>query len=226
MTAPRQLALDFDHRPSLSGEDFLVAPSNAEAVAWLDRWPRWPGTALAVYGPAGCGKSHLAQVFLGLSGGRAITHAGLRDGQPQALLGDSPACLVEDAEDFLDLEEPLLHLYNTVNEKGRRMMLTARRPPARWPVGLADLRSRLNAATAVAIGAPEDTLIAAVLVKLFADRQLRIDGAVVSYLVTRMERSLDAARRLVAAIDAAAMAERRNITVPLVRQVLRQTETD
>lgn len=225
MTPPRQLALDFGHRPSLSGEDFLVAPCNAEAVAWLDRWPRWPMTALAVHGPPGCGKSHLAQVFLDLSGARAITPDDLRRNEPPNLLGDSPACLVEDAEALLDDEEGFLHLYNTAHEKDLRMLLIARRPPARWRVALADLRSRLNAATAVGIGAPDDALIAAVMVKLFADRQLRVDQGVIPYALTRMERSFDSARRLVAAIDAAALAERRNITVPLARQVLHRLDS-
>ena len=102
------------------------------------------------------------------------------------------------------------------------MVLTARRPPARWPVRLADLRSRLKAAAAVGIGPPDDPLITAVIVKLFADRQLRVDADVVSFMLTRMERSFETARTLVAAVDRAALAERRNITVPLVRGVMEE----
>ena len=219
-----QLPLDFDHRPALSGEDFLVAPGNAGAVAWLDRWPDWPGPLLAIHGPAGCGKTHLAQVFMAASGARAIGADALGGTEPRHLLAGARACVVEDAEAFLggDLEEALLHLYNTVQETGRHMMLTARRPPARWPVRLADLRSRLKAAVAVEIGPPDDTLITAVIVKLFADRQLRVDADVVSFMLTRMERSFETARTLVAAVDRAALAERRNITVPLVRGVMEE----
>lgn len=221
-TMPRQLALGFDHRPSLSGDDFLVAPCNAEAVAWLDRWPDWRLPALAVYGPSGCGKTHLAQVFMARTGAPAVTVEALRTIEAPRLLGDAPACLIEDAEAVLaaGVEAAVLHLFNTVGEAGRHLLLTARRPPARWAVGLADLRSRLNAAAVVAIGAPDDALLAAVLVKLFADRQLRVEGEVISFMLARMERSFDAARRLVAALDAAALAGRRNLTVPLVREVL------
>lgn len=224
MSAGAQLPLDFDHRPALSGEDFLVAPGNAGAVAWLDRWPDWPGPLLAIHGPAGCGKTHLAQVFMAASGARAIGADALGGAEPQHLLAGARACVLEDAEALLggDLEEALLHLYNTVQETGRHMVLTARRPPARWPVRLADLRSRLKAAIAVGIGPPDDALITAVIVKLFADRQLRVDADVVSFMLTRMERSFETARTLVAAVDRAALAERRNITVPLVRGVMEE----
>ena len=55
-----QLPLDLGHRASFSGEDFLVAPCNAAAVACLDSWPDWPAPGLAVHGPEGCGKTHLS----------------------------------------------------------------------------------------------------------------------------------------------------------------------
>ncbi len=160
MSAGAQLPLDFDHRPALSGEDFLVAPGNAGAVAWLDRWPDWPGPLLAIHGPAGCGKTHLAQVFMAASGARAIGADALGGAEPRHLLAGARACVLEDAEAFLggDLEEALLHLYNTVQETGRHMVLTARRPPVRWPVRLADLRSRLKAAIAVGILAATNQL--------------------------------------------------------------------
>ncbi len=222
MTASRQLPLDFDHRPALGGADFLVAPSNAEAVAWIDRWPDWPGPGLALYGPPACGKTHLARVFAAGSGATLVDAGRLRAGDPRCLA--AAPCVVDDAEGLLaeGLEEALLHLYNTLAEASRHLLLAARHPPARWTVELDDLGSRLKAATAVAIKPPDDALMAAVVVKLFADRQLRVDSDVVSFMLPRMERSFDAARRVVAALDAAALAERRNITVPLARRVLEQ----
>lgn len=222
MRLPRQLALEFDHRPALSGEDFLVAPCNRDAVAWLDRWPDWPTPVLAIFGPPGCGKTHLAQVFRAISGARQIKPEDLAHDEPPRLIAGAPALLMDDAEDCLAAahEEALLHLYNLLRETGVRMMMTACRPPARWTIGLADLASRLSAATAVGIGPPDDPLMAALLVKQFADRQLKVDGDIVSFMLARMERSFGAVRALVAAVDAAALAERRNITVPLVRRVM------
>jgi len=218
-----QLPLDFEHRPSLTGENFLVAESNRDAVIWLDRWPGWPTPALVIHGPAGCGKTHLAHVFLARSGGRKLSILDMSADEPRDLIEGVPACVIEDAERFIKagLESALLHLYNALKETGGQMLLTSRRPPARWPVQLADLRSRLNTATAVRIGSPDDALMQAVVVKLFADRQLKIDQEVVTFMMARMERSFQAARELVARIDAAALKERRKITVRLVREVLK-----
>ncbi len=206
MTRSGQLALDLGHRPALGREDFLVSPSNENAVAWVDRWPDWPGPALVIHGPAGCGKTHLARVWRQRSGA-------------------TEGAVIENADRPVD-DVALFHLYNRHAEEGGHLLLTARTPPARWPGRLPDLISRLAASPTVAIGAPDDTLIAQVVVKLFADRQLEIGAEVVPYLVTHMERSFAAARRLVAAADAAALAAKRPVTVPLVRDVLAGLERD
>lgn len=222
MTRPTQLALGFEHRPALGGADFLVAAGNAEAVAWVDRWPDWPGPAVVVHGAQGCGKTHLVQAFLARSGARLVGVDDLREG-PRKMFGDeAPAFVVDGLEAVLaqGLDRALLHLYNTAAETGRRLLITAREPPARLGIALPDLASRLRAAPTVAIGLPDEAVIAALLVKLFADRQLRVGEDVVAYIAPRIERSFAAAQRLVAEIDSAALAGRRNVTVPLVRDVL------
>ena len=212
-----QLALDLGHRPALGREDFLLAPSNAEAVAWLDRWPDWPGPALAIYGPEGSGKTHLAHVWQSRSAARLLTGAELASADLPALAAGP--VVVEDADRGVD-ERALFHLYNLLAERRQHLLLTARSAPARWPLTLADLRSRLNTAPAIALAPPDESLVAAVLVKLLADRQLRVGEEVVNFLLARIERSFAAARDIVVALDRAALAQRGNITVPLARQVL------
>ena len=214
-----QLALDLGHRPALGAEDFLVAPSNENAVALIDRWPRWDGAVVAIYGPAGCGKTHLAHVWQQASGARLCAASDLGGGLAENL--GSGACIaLEDAEHKLD-EEALLHLYNAVREGDGHMLLTGRTPPARWDVGLPDLASRLRAvASSVEILPPDDALLAAVLVKMFDERQLRVGEEVVLYLLPRMVRSFAGARSCVEALDRRALSSVRAITVPFVRDAL------
>jgi len=202
----------------MSGQDFLVSACNAAAVAWLDRWPQWPSPFLVIYGEKGCGKTHLASVF------QAVTHARLLDSvteDPYDTLGEATVAVLEDADEIaVSNPRALFHLYNYAKEQGRHVLLTAHRPPVEWSVSLADLRSRLGAASVVGIEAPDDGLLRALLVKLFADRQVMIDEDVVSFIVKRIPRSFDAVQKSVAVIDRVALAQKRRITIPLVRDVL------
>ena len=222
MNTPEQIPFDFDHRPALGGADFLVAACNSDAVGWVDRWPDWTAPVLCVSGPAGSGKSHLGQAFLARTGGRLLDMSRLGVDAPEVLLAEASAWFLDDAEHLVDegLEEAFFHLYNAALGRGSHVLLAARKPPAAWPFTLADLASRLRAAPAVAIGAPDDALLGALLVKLFYDRQLKVDTDVVSYMIPRMDRSFAGAQALVDAIDRSALASNRKITVPLVRDVM------
>ena len=225
-----QLPLNLGHRTALDREDFLVAENNALAVDWIDRWPDWSNGMLALYGPAGCGKSHLAQVWCTASGANMIEPLALPQSDLLQLLGPRSVVCCELDEDLLASDtaqqEGLLHLYNMVREQRGSLLLTARSAPARWSLTIADLRSRLVTVTAVELGPPDEALMAAVMAKLFNDRQLRVPPPVVHYLVQRMERSFAAARTLVEAIDAVALASRREITLPLAREVLARQPLD
>ncbi|KAF0099964.1 MAG: hypothetical protein FD144_3485 [Rhodospirillaceae bacterium] len=207
--------------PTYAREDFVVADGNREALAWIDRWPDWPAPALSLNGPAGCGKTHLGRIWVARSGAIAMTGADL-DGMSVAdltsLAATSPAIVIERAERAP--ERGLFHLYNLVRERGGHMLLISDEPPARWSIALPDLASRLRAAPAVAVAPPDDELLGSIILKQLADRQLHAGAGVVQYLVSHMERSADAARRVVAALDRRALIERREIDRRLAMDVL------
>jgi chromosomal replication initiation ATPase DnaA len=215
---PVQMPLDLGGAPAYSAADFLVADGNRDAVACLEQWRAWPVFAHVLVGPEGSGKTHLAHLFSARTGA-PITAAAVLNAAAVPTLAAALALIVEDGDRGVD-QTALLHLFNLLRERGRTLLLTARIPPARWPITLPDLRSRLAALPVVAIGAPDEALLAAVLVKLFADRQTRVGQDLVAYLVSRLERSFAAARAAVATLDRAALEQQRPITVPLAREVL------
>lgn len=219
MTA--QLPLELGHRTALGRDDFLVSDSNRDAVAWIDRWPDWPSSGLVLVGPSASGKSHLAQVWCARAKAIAVELAALAEPGAPARLAEHRALLIDDADKGAD-ERNLFHLYNIVLERGGFVLLTAQEPPARWGLQLADLRSRLSTLPVAAIRAPDDALLQAVLVKLFSDRQLRVDPDLVAYLAARLDRSLAVATQVVEQLDRAALASRRALTVPFARETLRE----
>lgn len=218
-----QIPLDLGHRPALGREDFLIAPPNADAVEWIDRWPEWPAPALVLYGAPASGKSHLAAVWQSKTNAATVdtTTLSAQSADKISALGEH---LVLDHIDpwFGDraAETTLFHLYNIMKEEQRTMLLTMRMAPTHVPFCIPDLASRLRAAPAISIQTPDDMLLSAILVKLFADRQLQISHDVIMYLLPRMERSFAAVYDLVEAADKLALAEKRAISVPLMRRVL------
>ena len=219
---PNQLTLDLAlPPPTYAREDFVVADGNREALAWIDRWPDWPAPALSLNGPTGCGKTHLGRIWAARSSAIVMTGADL-DGMNvtdlTSLAATSPAIVIEGAERAP--ERGLFHLYNLVRERGGHMLLISDEPPARWSISLPDLASRLRAAPAVAVAPPDDELLGSIILKQLADRQLHAGAGVVQYLVSHMERSADAARRVVAALDGRALIERREIDRRLAMDVL------
>lgn len=191
-------------------------------MAWVERWPDWPAVGLIITGPPASGRSHLARLWADLAG--AIWIDGPDRSAVEALLPDPPSAVVIDDADRAaprsSGEEGLFHLLNGLKAGGGHILLTALAPPARWDLGLADLASRVRALPVAQIGAPDDVLLAAVIAKQFADRQIAVEPGVVDFLIRRMERSFRAAADLVAAIDRAALAGQRPITRQLAAHLL------
>lgn len=220
----RQFALDLAPAPpSFDAEDFLTAPTNAVAVGLLERWPDWPARRMALCGPAGGGKSHLASVWRTRAAARAVTGEDLKTLSPPVLLDGVPALLIDPIEDGAPggiPETALLHVLNYAAERGQGVLLVARTPPARWPVALPDLASRLAALTVGEIAPPDDALLEALIVKLLRDRQLTAPLGLPSYLARRIERSGAAAAAVVARLDRAALAAGQPIGLALARALL------
>jgi chromosomal replication initiation ATPase DnaA len=214
-----QLIFDLPRRTTYERPDFLVSECNRTAVEWIDRWPLWPSAAIVLYGPPGCGKTHLAHLWRQRASATVLSGEALTEAVLPALLEHSPLRIaVEDADRAST--RVLLHLYNSCVERRGSLLFTARSEPERWPFLLADLRSRLRAAVVVGVGVPDDALLGALLAKHFADRQIRVSPDVIAYLIRRMERSFAAAGLLATRLDNAALRSGTAVTVALARTIL------
>lgn len=215
----RQLSLDLGRRPALDRDAFLVAPSNASALAMVETWPTWPLGKLVLCGPAGAGKTHLAHVWAELTGATILAASDLAAGPPPA-----GATVIEDIDRIAGdpaREEAVFHAHNAVLAGGDPLLLTGRAAPNHWALGLPDLASRMAACTVARLDDPDDALLAGVMVKLFADRHIRADPRLVAYLLTRIDRSIAAAEDVVDRLDAQALARRRPVTHRFAAEILR-----
>jgi chromosomal replication initiation ATPase DnaA len=221
-----QLPLDLPHRPGLGEEDFFEAPSNEKALAMVRLWPDWPQKTLLLSGPQGAGKSHLAAIWARRAGARLV-RAGELTLELAPGLANEKALVLENADEVVGQrsgrEAEMFHLLNLAGESGCFLLIVARKEPDLWGLATPDLLSRLRRAPQVAIDSPDENFLRAILVKLFHDRQIRVDESLIDYLSLRLERSFEAAQNIVAALDREGLARGRAITRPLATRLLAES---
>jgi chromosomal replication initiation ATPase DnaA len=217
----RQLAFDLPQREARGRRDFFVSEANAAALSAIDGWRGWPGRKLVLIGPAGAGKSHLAGLWAEEAGADVLAADALATADPAALAGRN--VVLEDAEMLAGdrtAEAVAFHLHNIVLAEGGHLLVTAATAPSRWGLGLPDLASRMEGTPVVAIEPPDEALLAAVLVKLFTDRQIDPPETLIRYILPRIDRSFAALRAIVAALDEKALAEGKPVSRDLARQII------
>ena len=215
----QQLGLELPLKPQFSRDDFLVSESNADALRLIEAWPHWPDQVLLLVGAPGSGKSHLAAIWAAEVGAEIMSGEALATADIAAL-SDRPALAIDAADRLGAAEAPLFHLLNLARQENMSVLLTARTHPDHWGLKTPDLLSRLRLAPSVTLGAPDDALLHSVLRKLFRDRQLLVDPAIIDLIALHIDRSLVVARAFVAHIDRIALARGSAVTRAVVRELL------
>ena len=212
-----QLRLPLQSDVPQGASTFVRSASNEEAVRVLERWPDAAGQVMAICGPAGCGKSHLAAIWAERVGAVALNGAEAAHHDPLELEG-RPVLLdiAQDADD-----ETLFHLINLAQADGGALLLVSRPSPRFWKVQVPDLRSRLDSIRVTAMEEPDDVVLAAILRARFAERSITPTDELIDYLVRRIDRSAAAVEDVVARLDE----QHRPVTRALARQVLEAAAT-
>lgn len=218
---PRQLPLDLPFRAALGAEDFLVSQSNAAAVALVEQWPDWGTQWALIHGPVGSGKTHLLSVWRARSGAAIVAASTLDDATVENFEAGG-ALAIDDIDRGLSNERILFHLLNRARETRGAILMTACNPPGALEAQLPDLRSRFKALASAEIAPPDDALLQSLLVKLFSDRQINVEPAVVQYLVRHMDRSAESAIEIVDEIDRISLADRRKVSRVLAARVIQE----
>lgn len=229
----KQLALEFPHRPSLGRDDFMVAGCNKDAVSIVDMWPAWPYFAVCIYGPTGCGKTHLANVFAQMVALQTnhpyripfIKASQITKDMSHTLFDISQQIVIEELQTLSD-QEALFHLYNTYRDLGGNILFTSEIAPARLNFSLKDLQSRISIVPAFEIKSPDDELLMALLLKLFTDRQITPSPELLDYLIKNMQRSFSYARKLVEEIDNISLAKKRAISISIAKEAINTLNSD
>ena len=189
-----QIPLSYPVKKDYAAENFFVSSANEEAYRLVQSGEWGAATALYIYGAKGCGKTHLAHIWQGIA--------------------------IDDVEQYASNEEELFHLLNRAREENAKLLCTATALPSQLKFKTLDVQSRLAGMLQVKIQAPDEELLQLLLAKQCADRQLKVSPDVISYIASRIERSYTAITEYITKLDAYALATRREITIPLARDVL------
>lgn len=220
-TGPRQLPLDLGHKASHAEDDFLVGQGNSLAYSRVLAWPHWPDGVTLLIGPAASGKSHLVRIFADRSDALVATPETIADIASKA---EARPVVVEDVDRLSYDEHALFHLLNQAMRGERSLLLSAREDVANWSIRTDDVRSRVRRAPVFHLKVSDDIALSQMFVKLFGDRQIKVDPKVIGYVVPRMVRSSEEVAVLVDLMDRLALAKGGAITRTIATEALAQRQ--
>jgi chromosomal replication initiation ATPase DnaA len=224
VTHTPQLTLNLDINPTYNAEDFLISACNFEAVSWIKRWPDWPSPGILLYGAPGCGKTHLGHMWQAQTNARFLKLEDLMGTNLNDLFQTCKCFILDDLTLTSQGESTLLHFYNLAKEHHASILFLSQSAPAQWPITLADFKSRMNALLTIQIVSPDDEFLKTFAFKIFSDQQLSINESIIQYLLIHGDRSFKGMQKSIEKINAHALATHRNITLPLVREALKNSD--
>ena len=213
-----QLFIKFENIKDYKKENFFVSNSNLEAFEILNNWPKWIKKFINLYGEKYSGKSHLAKIFELKSTCLNISEKNFTE-EILIKFKTKQSLIIEDYQNNIS-ENLLYSLINIVEQENKYLLITSEKPINEFNYKLNDLVSRLNNFLYIKLGAPDDELIYALIVKNFSDRQITIDKKLIDYIIKRIDRSYESIFIFISKVDQLSLQKGKPINLEVVNKVL------
>ena len=216
----QQLIFNFPFKKTYLSQDFYVSKNNFNAFKLIESWPQWPSRFINIFGPQGCGKTHLANILSSKIGSLIISANKIDNG----VIGryKTKECLIID--DFNnDIEENLLYsIINFALQDNKYLIISSPISLKKFKIKLKDLNSRFTSFIEVGIDLPTDDLIKVILTKNFSDKQISISKKNIDYILNNIDRSYEKINLFSNSIDNLSLEKAKPVNLQLIKDVLKK----
>ena len=213
-----QLTFKFPFKTNYFKEDFYVSANNFEAYKLIETWPNWSSKFINIFGPAGCGKTHLANILKKKINSFYIKASNLNNSS-LSLIKEKECFIIDEYQN--NVEETLFYsILNQCYLSNQYVVVNSLKPIHSFKVILNDLKSRFSSFVNIGIDLPTDELIKVIISKNFSDKQVKIDSKLLEYILKNIDRSYEGIFNLVDKVDSFSLSSGKSININLIKKAL------
>ena len=214
----QQLIFNFPFKKTYLSQDFYVSKNNFNAFKLIESWPQWPSRFINIFGPIGCGKTHLANILSSKINSLIISSQKIDENIINQF--KTKECLIIDDFDN-DIDENLLYsIINLANQDNKYLIISSPISLKRFKIELKDLNSRFTSFIEVGIDLPTDDLVKVILTKNFSDKQITISKKNIDYILNNIDRSYEKINLFSSLVDNLSLEKAKPINLKLIKDVL------
>ena len=213
-----QLTFQFPFKKTYYEKDFYVSSNNFQTYKLIESWPNWPSKLLNIFGPPGCGKTHLSNILKKKINTLIINENEFKNININ-ILKDKECIIIENFDNNID-EFFFYSFLNLINQSNIYLLVNSRISIKKFQINLKDLKSRLDSFLDVGINLPTDDLLRVILTKSFSEKQIELNVKVLEYILKHIDRSYEKIFQFVKEIDIESLSTGKSININLIKKVL------
>ena len=214
-----QLAFKFPFKTKYYEHDYYVSSNNFSAYRLIESWPNWPDKWVNIYGPKGCGKTHLANIFKKKINSIYIKAENFSAYEIISKIENEKCLIIDNYKNNIE-EKEFYSVLNFLRQSNKYLIINSNLPIKKENVKLKDLRSRLGSFIDIGIDLPTDDLLRVIITKSFSDKQIDISPKVSEYIIKNIERSYEKVFKFIKEIDDLSLSSGKSININLIKKVL------